>query len=952
MADPHNHTHQRRHTRQHTPHKTTWATLAITALIATVLAVAATPANAAPVDPRTTADALPDRTACLGPALADAGFTDVGMGTHDNNINCLAYYGITTGTSATTYDPRGNVTRSQMALFLHRMATVAGVELDDAMDAGYTDLNGIADTRINAINRLANAGIFNGRTKTTFEPLAHVTRAEMAVALVNFMAYTTSSSSPVNVKVNKDGTYTIEAIDDDDAIALDHFGDARSTQPRHVDSAISAAFELGITTGYADSTFKPDQTVSRAEMASFITRALAHSNTRPKGITAQRAGNSIQVSVRDADFKPEPNIPVDVFGTAFEDDAFEDADGSCVQRFIDRFDVGSSACKIDVLDLVTDDAGNAAFDGSSPADPDPIDTVMCGTAGEFPTGIGDKDREADDLTIWAWTGQMSDTVDDETDLFEVIKVSGSARKPRLNPHHAEITGGLDDKKNEHEARFGQTVNYILQLHADKTDEDTGEHVPTAPDHSGNRYTLVTTHSYLKYETVADQDDDNDITTAGVEVKRRADTDSGTNGVQHGADTARTIAVSTQVIAPDSDGKLVIPITQADPHPNTNWDDMIVNITVTPFGLDPTADNYNGARGGGLGAFDDGEGGYMAMFADDIIFSDDGVDPNRVAISVAGPTGAPVSYAEAPGRGTAQSRVTITVVDQYGRPVNGFNVNAVSDQDGDDGEGTSTLPYVKYYTTRSQGSYTIGYSYTGGAGTEMLTAFGAIRHTVRLTPPEDDQGNAIDVNRDGTTDNLDGRKVSLLPERNTNTDDEGAKDPELEAPTEEAPSNVAFNVIFPDATKSDEVDFWSLLLPGSTKADKPFVTMHWADTGQTIASDSAYTYRADNGNSILVADVANATFVVQEADGTPEMYEWDDADRFILGNTPVDRDVFEAVVTAAVQTPDPTADPRERARNVTGLTLSWRSYDYRRAADRAVWTINATCEPSARPTSNG
>ena len=29
--------------------------------------------------------------------------------------------------------------------------------------------------------------------------------------------------------------------------------------------------------------------------------------------------------------------------------------------------------------------------------------------------------------------------------------------------------------------------------------------------------------------------------------------------------------------PDSDGKLIIPVNQPDPHPNANWDDMAVEI---------------------------------------------------------------------------------------------------------------------------------------------------------------------------------------------------------------------------------------------------------------------------------------------------------------------------------------------------------------------------------------
>ena len=57
-------------------------------------------------------------------------FTDVPAG-HANagDIDCIAYYGITKGTSATTYSPLMSVTREHMALFLTRLAGLVGIEV-------------------------------------------------------------------------------------------------------------------------------------------------------------------------------------------------------------------------------------------------------------------------------------------------------------------------------------------------------------------------------------------------------------------------------------------------------------------------------------------------------------------------------------------------------------------------------------------------------------------------------------------------------------------------------------------------------------------------------------------------------------------------------------------------------------------------------------------------------
>jgi Tol biopolymer transport system component len=54
------------------------------------------------------------------PNTATDYFSDDNGTTHENNINRIAAAGITTGCTATTYCPTANVTRGQMAAFLHR----------------------------------------------------------------------------------------------------------------------------------------------------------------------------------------------------------------------------------------------------------------------------------------------------------------------------------------------------------------------------------------------------------------------------------------------------------------------------------------------------------------------------------------------------------------------------------------------------------------------------------------------------------------------------------------------------------------------------------------------------------------------------------------------------------------------------------------------------------------
>ena len=64
-------------------------------------------------------------SACPGSSAPAAGFTD----TTSTDVDCIKMFGITQGTTATTYEPDGTIPRWQMALFIHRMFGPTGVAL-------------------------------------------------------------------------------------------------------------------------------------------------------------------------------------------------------------------------------------------------------------------------------------------------------------------------------------------------------------------------------------------------------------------------------------------------------------------------------------------------------------------------------------------------------------------------------------------------------------------------------------------------------------------------------------------------------------------------------------------------------------------------------------------------------------------------------------------------------
>ncbi len=343
------------------------AALTVTAITAAALAAASQTASSAEVragsDNRAEPDAAAEFTACLGDATTSAGFADTrGIGA-EAAIDCLAYYGITKGRTPTMFAPGRNVTRSQMALFVHRAVEAADVRLPREGDADFTDTAGLDPERARAVGRLAVAGVLEGRSSTLFEPHQPITRAEMAVALVEFLRL--ANPDLFHGSGARRGELRLGA-----GQTLDHFADARRTQPAAIDDAISYAYELGITTGTAQSDaagatrFAPDEPVLRKQMASFITRTLAHTNLRPFGVTAQQnADRAIVASVRgegwagtDPQDAARQNTPTRFHPPAGSQLRAEAFYGNCASALTGPV---AGPCLIDSTDIRLDGAGNA-----------------------------------------------------------------------------------------------------------------------------------------------------------------------------------------------------------------------------------------------------------------------------------------------------------------------------------------------------------------------------------------------------------------------------------------------------------------------------------------------------------------------------------------------------------------------------------------------------------------
>jgi len=165
-------------------------------------------------------------------------FSDIASSTFIDNIHWLFYEGITGGCGGGRFCPRSAVTRVQMAQFLVRAFHYPTTATDY-----FTDDNGIVGE--SSINALAEAGITGGCAPNLFCPTRPVTRAQMAIFLVNALNLPPSAT---------------DFFDDDDG--------------KTGESSINALAAAGLTGGCGTRRYCPTSNVTREQMAAFLHRAL------------------------------------------------------------------------------------------------------------------------------------------------------------------------------------------------------------------------------------------------------------------------------------------------------------------------------------------------------------------------------------------------------------------------------------------------------------------------------------------------------------------------------------------------------------------------------------------------------------------------------------------------------------------------------------------------------
>ena len=192
--------------------------------------------------------------ACPQAVIKEDGFTDVpATSSFELAIDCVYQWGITNGTSATTFNPHGNVSREMMAAFISRLVVQAGGTLAQPSKDHFSDDNASAFEK--EINLLAEAGIVQGTGGGAYSPGQVVNRAQMAAFLTRaFNHVAQQGGAPMLTEA------TENYFPDDEGLGLE--------------TAVNQAAEAGFTGGYADGTYRPSAPVRRDHMAAFLARVV------------------------------------------------------------------------------------------------------------------------------------------------------------------------------------------------------------------------------------------------------------------------------------------------------------------------------------------------------------------------------------------------------------------------------------------------------------------------------------------------------------------------------------------------------------------------------------------------------------------------------------------------------------------------------------------------------
>lgn len=143
-----------------------------------------------------------------------------------------------------TVRPENSITRAEVAAIFYRLLTDEARAYLESTDSGFSDVQA-GDWYNTAVATMVQAGVITGYGDGTFRPNAPITRGEFAAIATRFL------SDP----------YSLDAP----------FYD---TEGHWAEVYINRAYELGWISGYTGGAFKPDKSITRAEVSAIVNRML------------------------------------------------------------------------------------------------------------------------------------------------------------------------------------------------------------------------------------------------------------------------------------------------------------------------------------------------------------------------------------------------------------------------------------------------------------------------------------------------------------------------------------------------------------------------------------------------------------------------------------------------------------------------------------------------------
>ena len=178
----------------------------------------------------------------------------------DNSLkfNTAEHFAYVNGYPDGTVKPTGDVTRAEVAAILYRVMDADCVKTYETTRCSFSDV--VRGDWFNTyVATLENAGVIvDTRTNGKFRPNEAITRAELAAMLAQFADIKSAANS---------------------------FNDVSA---RHwASDEIAVCTKMGWINGYPDGSFRPDATITRAEMMAMINRAL---DRTPKSVSDLLSG--------------------------------------------------------------------------------------------------------------------------------------------------------------------------------------------------------------------------------------------------------------------------------------------------------------------------------------------------------------------------------------------------------------------------------------------------------------------------------------------------------------------------------------------------------------------------------------------------------------------------------------------------------------------------------------